>query len=187
MELVTTSIYEKIAQAWIDKKRHIFIEGGTAASKTYSVLQFLTLVTQHTKSPLIVSVISESVPHLKRGAMRDFFNILGDSFNSKNWNKTDSIYIFGQGRIEFFSADEPSKLRGGRRDILFCNEINNIAYDGYRELDARTRLLTIADWNPVSEFFLYENGLLNKPDTCYIHATYKDALNVLPPEVVTNI
>jgi phage terminase large subunit len=187
VKLVTTSVYEKIIQAWFDKKRHIFIEGGTAASKTFSVMQFLVLVNMHTKSPLLTSIVSESVPHLKRGVQRDFRNILGDEFQDNKWNRTDSIYNFGKGSIEFFSADEPSKLRGGRRDILFINEINNIAHDSYRELDARTRLLTIADWNPVSEFFIYESGLLQSPDSVFIHATYKDALNILDPEVVKNI
>lgn len=187
MNLITTKIYEQIATAWLAGKRHVFIEGGTAASKTYSVLQFLTLVTLHTKSPLIVSVVSESVPHLKRGAMRDFMNILAEDFQDARWNRTDSIYTFGKGIIEFFSADEPSKLRGGRRDILFLNEANNIVYDGYRELDVRTRRLTIADWNPVSEFWAHQNNLLTDPANAYIHATYLDALNVIPPEVVANI
>ncbi len=187
LNLITTSIYEQIAAAWIAGKRHIWIEGGTAASKTYSALQCLILITQHTKVPFITSVVSESVPHLKRGCIRDFMNIMGDDFIPANWNKTDSIYNFGKGIIEFFSADEPSKLRGGRRDILFLNEANNIAYDGYRELDIRTRRLTLCDWNPVSEFWYHENGLGNLPDSAYIHATYLDALNVTPPEVIKNI
>jgi phage terminase large subunit len=187
MKLVTTSVYEKIAQAWFDGKRHIFIEGGTAASKTYSTVQFLILLAQSTKVPLLISIVAESIPHIKRGALRDFKGILGDDFQENKWNRTDSIYDFGNGKIEFFSADEPSKLRGGRRDILFINEINNIVFDSYRELDARTKLLCIADWNPVSEFFLYQNGLIKQPDTCFIHCTYKDALNVIPSEVVSNI
>ena len=183
----TTVVYEKVARAWVDGKRHIWVEGGTAASKTYSIIQLLILIAQHTKSPLLISVVAESVPHLKRGVIRDFLNILGDTFDDKHWNKTDSIYTFGLGKIEFFSADEPSKLRGGRRDVLFINEVNNIAYNSFRELDARTRLCSIADWNPTSEFFFYENRLSDDLDSVFIHATYLDALNVIPPEVVANI
>ncbi len=187
MNLITTAIYEQIAAAWIAGKRHIWIEGGTAASKTYSALQFLILVTQNTLSPLITSIVSESVPHLKRGCIRDFMNIMGDDFSPARWNKTDSIYTFGKGILEFFSADEPSKLRGGRRKLLFINEANNVAYDGYRELDIRTEKLTICDWNPVSEFWYHENSLGTLPDSKYIHATYLDALSVTPPEVIKNI
>jgi len=188
MELITTSIYEKVTQAWSDKKRHIWLEGGTAASKTYSILQLLILIAQHTKSPLLISIVSESLPHLRRGVLRDFFAILGESSsNNPHYNMSDHIYEFPHSKIEFFSADEPSKLRGGRRDILFINEINNITYDSYRELDSRTRRCTIGDWNPTCEFFIHSNGLLDQDNTSYIHATYLDAINVIPPEVVTNI
>ena len=120
--------------------------------------------------------------------MRDFFALLGESPSSNpHYNMSEHIYDFGKGKIEFFPADEPSKMRGGRRDILFINEANNVGYDAYRELDIRTKLFTYLDWNPVSEFWAHENGLISRPDTKYIHSTYLDALNVLPPEVVKNI
>ena len=188
MLIQTTSVYEKIAEAWINKKRHIWLEGGTAASKTYSTLQLLILIARHTKSPLLISIVSESLPHLKRGALRDFFSILGESPNNNpRYNMSDHVYDFGEAKIEFFPADEPSKLRGGRRDILFINEINNIAYDSYRELDSRTRRCTIGDWNPTCEFFIHSNGLLTQENSCYVHATYRDAIDVISPDVVTNI
>lgn len=135
----------------------------------------------------MISIVSESRPHLKRGCLRDFQKIMGADFKPDQFNKTDLIYSFRQAELEFFSADEPSKQRGARRDILFINEINNITYEGYRELDARTRLCTIADWNPVSEFFVHEQGLLREPDSAYIHATYKDAIGFVPEEIIKNI
>lgn len=187
MNMVTTEVYERIAQAWVDGKRHIFVEGGTAASKTYSIIELLILVAQNAKSPFLISIVSESLPHLKRGAIRDFKNIMGEGWNEQRWNATDHVYSFGNGTIEFFSADEPSKMRGGRRDVLFVNEMNNVAYDAYRELDARTRVCCFGDWNPTSTFFYHENRLGESPDAQYIHATYLQALNVLDPNVVTNI
>jgi len=183
----TTSVYERLAAAWIGRKRHVWVEGGTAASKTYSILELLILIALYAKSPLLISVVSESVPHLKRGAMRDFQAIMGESWDPARWQKTDSTYSFGMGTIEFFSADQPSKLRGGRRDILFLNEANNLPHDAFRELDARTRLFTVCDWNPTNEFWYHEFYGVESPDSAYIHCTYKDALNVIPPEVVANI
>ena len=188
MEWKTTLVYEKNAQAYLDGKRHIFNEGGTSSSKTYSIIQLLILITSHSKTPILTSIVAESVPHIKRGTLRDFEAIMGGNFNPSAYNKTDSFYTFpNNSKIEFFSADVPSKLRGGRRDILYINELNNIPYDAYRELDSRTRLLTIGDWNPTSEFFIHQYGLAALPDSAYIHSTYKDALNVIPPEVVKNI
>mgnify|MGYP000885107775 CR=1 FL=1 len=182
-----TSIYKQNAQALLGGFRRALNEGGTSSSKTTSILQILILVAQHTKENLLISVVSESLPHLKRGCIRDFQNILGETFDYSKYNKTEHIYDFGKGKIEFFPADEPSKMRGGRRDILFINECNNVSYDAFKELDIRTRLFTFLDWNPVSEFWAHERGMINDPVNFYIHSTYKDALWVLPDEVVKNI
>ena len=187
MRLITTSIYEQLAEAWLDRKRHIWVEGGTAASKTFSILQLLILIARSAKSPLLISIASESIPHIKRGCLRDFRRILGDTFEEGRFNKTDLVYRFSQAQIEFFSADDSSKQRGARRDILFLNEVNNIAYDAFRELDVRTRICTFADWNPVSEFFFHEQHLKDSDGSSYIHATYKDVESVVPPEVIANI
>ena len=187
MRLITTAIYEQLAEAWLDRKRHIWVEGGTAASKTFSILQLLILIARSAKSPLLISIASESIPHIKRGCLRDFRRILDDTFEEGRFNKTDLVYRFSQAQIEFFSADDSSKQRGARRDVLFLNEVNNIAYDAFRELDVRTRICTFADWNPVSEFFFHEQKLRDEDGSSYIHATYKDAESVIPPEVVANI
>jgi phage terminase large subunit len=188
MNLTTTRIFEELAQAWRNKKRHIWVCGGTASSKTFSILQLLIMIAQNAKSPLLVSIVSESMPHIKRGCLRDFINIMGPTLDSSKFNKTDFIYTFpSKAKIEFFSADQPDKLRGARRDILFVNEVNNISYDAFRELDSRTRLCSIADWNPTSDFWYHEYNLGDDPDSYYIHATYRDALNVVPPEVIKNL
>jgi len=187
VQIDTTSIFDQIAQAFKDNKRHIWIEGGTAASKTYSVLQYLIILGLQVTSPLLISIVSESIPHIKRGCLRDFQKILGGAFQNDRFNRTDLIYSFPHAKVEFFSADDPAKQRGARRDILFLNEVNNIPYDAFRELDARTRICTIADWNPVSEFFFHEQGLGQAENAAYIHATYQDAHNVIPPEVIKNL
>jgi phage terminase large subunit len=169
-----TSIYKQNAQALLGGFRRALNEGGTSSSKTISILQILILVAQHTKENLLISVVSESLPHLKRGCLRDFQNILGETFDYSKYNKTEHIYDFGKGKIEFFPADEPSKMRGGRRDILFINECNNVSYDAFKELDIRTRLFTFLDWNPVSEFWAHEKGMINDPVNSYIFSTYKE-------------
>jgi len=187
MSWKTTSIYEKNLESYLAGKRHIWNEGGTSSSKTWSILQILVLIAQYAKEPLLISIVAESIPHIRRGAIRDFKNIMGEDFDPARYNKSDFIYDFGNGKLEFFSADQPDKLRGARRDILFINEANNIPYDAYRELDIRTRQVTFCDWNPVSEFWFHENNLSDKPDNDYIHSTYLDAGDVIPAEVVKNI
>ena len=187
MKLTTTRIYQENAEAWLGAPRRVLNEGGTASSKTYSILQLLILIAQNTKSPLIISIVSESLPHLKRGAIRDFFRILDESpDNNPRYNKTEKVYTFGKGKIEFFGADEADKVRGPRRDILFINEANNVPWETARGLDIRTAKFTFADWNPVSEFWAHENWV-GQEGNAFVHSTYLDAMAVLPPEVVANI
>jgi len=186
MQICTTVVYEQNAAAWLARKRRALNEGGTASSKTWSILQLLVLIAQHARRRLLISVVSESLPHLKRGCVRDFMNILGDAFDESRYNKTEQTYAFGNGVMEFFGADEAGKVRGPRRDILFINEGNNIPWETARGLDIRTRLFTLVDWNPVSEFWAHEHWI-GQPENAYIHSTYLDARSVLPPEIVANI
>lgn len=163
--------------------------GGTSASKTISILLYLINRAQSDETPTLTSIVAESVPHLKRGAMRDFRNILETHkyWKDSNWNATDSIYTFETGsRIEFFSADNGDKLRGGRRDRLFLNEANNISMDAFDQTEVRTREFCFLDWNPSSEFWFYTEILGKREDVDFVTLTYLDN-EACPPEIVASI
>src|SRR5262245_47726723 len=107
-----TAATEKIARL---TKRIRAIQGGTSASKTISILLLLLHAAQSDKTPTLTSIVSESFPHLKRGVIRDFLAILEQHryYRDERWNKTDFVYTFETGsKIEFFSADQPGKVRG---------------------------------------------------------------------------
>lgn len=187
----TTRIFKELLRAWVDGNRRCNLEGGTASSKTWSALQLLVIIAQEAIEPLLISVVSESLPHLKRGCIRDFFNILEESSeNNPYFNKTENLYSRSdwKGRIEFFGADDEGKVRGPRRDILFMNEGNNIPWETARGLDIRTSRFTIVDWNPVSEFWAHENWI-GEPQNAYVHSTYLDAkkAGVIPDQVIADI
>ena len=118
--------------------------GGISASKTISILVVLIDKCQmaaNNGEQLLISVVSESLPHLKRGAMRDFLNIMEGHgyYKDSNWNRSDYIYSFAPTvRIEFFGVDSPDKVRGPRRDILFMNEANNCPFESFEQLEVRT-------------------------------------------------
>lgn len=169
------------------KNRLRVITGGTSASKTISILLILIDYAQ-THSNELISIVSESFPHLKRGAMRDFLNIMQEHiyFQDDRWNKTDYIYTFETGsKIEFFSADQPGKVRGPRRDILFINECNNISYETYTQLEVRTKKIIWLDYNPVSEFWVYTE-ILGKQECDFVTLTYKDN-EALDPNIIAAI
>lgn len=155
-------------------KRVKIIQGGTSAGKTIAILLYLIDKAQSQKKS--ISTVSESYPHLKRGAMRDFFNILLEHgyYRDLLHNKTDSIYNFETGSfMEFFGADQPDKVRGPRRDILFINEANNVLYGVYDQLEVRTKDEVIIDYNPTNEFWVHEH-VMPYVDYDFLKLTYKD-------------
>ena len=165
------------------------VAGGTSGSKTISILLYLIALSQTDKDAKLTSVISESTPHLKRGAMRDFKNIMkGHNYwNDKLWNATDSIYTFETGsQIEFFSADQSDKLRGGRRDRCFMNEANNMTLDAFDQLEVRTKDFIFVDYNPTNEFWIYTEVMGKRDDVEFITLTYKDN-EALSQEIVDSI
>ena len=182
-----TSATKKIAA--LDRKIRA-VQGGTSASKTISILLHLIHEAQSDTSPKLTSVISESIPHLKRGAIRDFKNILlaHKYWKDASWNATDSVYTFETGsQIEFFSSDNGDKLRGGRRDRCFINEANNVTLDAFDQLEVRTKEYIYLDWNPTNTFWFYDEILNNRTeDTNHITLTYLDN-EALSQEIIDSI
>lgn len=180
-----TTALRKIARL---KRKIRGVQGGTSAGKTIAILLYLIALAQTDKNPTLTSVVSESIPHLKRGALRDFKNILKAHgyWKEDNWNATDSIYTFETGsQIEFFSTDNGDKLRGGRRDRCFMNEANNCTLDAFDQLEVRTKEFIVLDWNPTNEYWFYTEVKPNN-DVDHTILTYKDNEGV-PEEIVKSI
>lgn len=165
------------------------VQGGTSASKTISIILYLIARAQSDKEKTLTSIISESTPHLKRGAVRDFKNIMQSHkyWKDSRWNATDMIYTFETGsQIEFFSADQADKLRGGRRDRCFINECNNVSLDAFDQLEVRTKEFVFLDWNPVSEFWFYADVKDKRKDIDHIKLNYLDN-EALSKEIISSI
>lgn len=184
MSYAKTTATKKIANL---TKRIRIVQGGTSASKTISVLIYLIVLAQTDTKPKLASIVSESFPHLRRGAMRDFLNIMQEHgyYKDKEWDKTNSNYTFSTGsQIEFFSVDQPGKVRGPRRDRLFGNECNNWSFETFEQLEVRTNDFIILDYNYVSDFWIEE--VASREDSERIILTYKDN-EALSPEIVKSI
>lgn len=155
--------------------RGIASKGGTRSSKTWSVLQLLYLVARESPDPLMISCVTDTLPAVKRGMFRDFQNMLLDEglWDDNALNKSDMIYTVKPGVcIEFFGCDNASKVHGPARDILFINEAQRIPREIFRQLDVRTTLKVIIDFNPVRRFWGETDFVGDKYVT--IHSTYKD-------------
>lgn len=153
---------------------HVIVnKGGTRSGKTWSLLQLCATLATHCDG-ILISVVGETLPFLKRGVIRDFHSMMGGAWNADKWNATDLVYSFDNGsQIEFFSADNEGKVHGSARDVLFINECYFVDWEIYRQLEVRTRALIFLDYNPRSRFWVDDN-ILGKPDVALIHSTYKD-------------
>jgi phage terminase large subunit len=172
MEFIITTALKKLLRL---KKRIKVVRGGTSASKTFSILPIL--IDRAIKTPnLEISVVSESIPHLRRGALKDFLKIMMalGRYTDNQFNKSTLKYTFGNGSyIEFFSVDQPDKLRGARRNVLYVNECNNVDFDSYYQLAIRTSGEIWLDYNPSSLFWV-DREIINQDDVDFITLTYLD-------------
>ena len=188
----TTRVFDITSSAWLKKPRYISSCGGTRSGKTFSIIQLLYLQClgeeRRNAPPTITSIVSESMPHLKRGAIRDFKTILqGEGiWSDEKWSETDKYYRFSNGSIiEFFSIDNAGKVYGSARDNLFINECQHIDYEIARQLFVRTRGRIILDYNPTHHFWMMDK--IECKDNCIrVHSTYKDN-GFLTPEQVREI
>jgi len=163
------------------------VRGGTSAGKTICILAILTDYAIKNEGKEI-SVVSESIPHLRRGAMKDFINILKglNRYKESQFNRSNLKYTFTNGSyVEFFSTDQPDKLRGSRRTDLYINECNNVPFDAYQQLAVRTSGNIWLDYNPAALFWV-DKELVGKEDTDFITLTYNDN-DRLPESIVREI
>lgn len=185
-----TPVFEANKKA-LESRRYRLIanEGSSRSSKTVSITQLLALYIPnlYTKS---ITICGPSLPHLKRGARRDFINALHKTgaYSDKDFNKTDNIYQYPKtgSYVEFFGVEDVGKVHGPSRDILYINEANLISYETYKQLAIRTNESIIIDYNPADEYsWVYEEA--DKASSRIIHSTYRNNLGNLTPEIIAEI
>jgi len=184
MQVARTKALNKLLK--LDKRIKV-VKGGTSAGKTICILLILIDYAIRNEGREI-SVVSESVPHLKRGAFKDFCQLLKGigRYKDTQLNKSALKYTFTNGSyIEFFSTDNPDKLRGARRTDLYINECNNVPFDSYNQLAVRTSGNVWLDYNPSSLFWV-DKEIIGQEDADYVTLTYKDN-EVLDQAIVDEI
>jgi phage terminase large subunit len=150
-----------LTQSTLDCARRFCIhQGGTRSSKTYSLAIALAYVWE-TERDLVISVVRKTGPALKATVYRDVIEVLEalDIYDVAFHNKTDQLITNPRTRsvIEFFSCDEPQKVRGRKRDLLWANEANELTAEDFRQLNLRTTGRVWLDFNPsMQEHWIWE-------------------------------
>jgi len=162
-------------------------QGGTRSGKTYSILTALIELC-HKNSGLVITICRKTFPALRATAMRDFFEILNreDIYNPDLHNKSDATYQLWGNMVEFISIDQPQKVRGRKRDVLFINEANEINLEDWRQLLLRTTGKVLIDYNPSDEFHWIYDEVIPREDAAFFQTTYQDN-PFLPQSVVMEI
>lgn len=165
----TTALRKIIAM----KKRIRIVQGGTSAGKTYDILMD-ELDEAIRQKGILTTIMSDTMPNLRHGAMRDFIKIARETgaWDFGEWNSTYSTFALPNGStIEFYSADSEDAL-GARRDRLFINEANRITKDAFDQLEIRTEQRITLDFNPSNKFWAHD--LLTRPDVDFVKLNYLD-------------
>lgn len=171
------------------KKRIVVNQGGSRSGKTYSICQVIIERCVAKKGQgYIISICRKTGPALKATVYRDFFELLLSigMYDEADHNKTEQTYNLFGNLIEFFSLDEPKKVRGRKRDVLFINEANEIDFESWRQLLLRTTQQVIIDFNPSEEFHWIYDEVLTRDDCEFYQTSYKDN-PFLEPELVAEI
>lgn len=176
LDIDATPVFESNWQAYNDPNiKNIINQGGSRSSKTYSIVQILILIALTTPKTSI-TIVRKSFPSLRGSVMRDWKEIMfaWNIYDENNHQKTEHIYEFdNKSSIEFISLDDSQKIRGRKRDILYCNEANEIDLESWVQLRMRTTGKVFIDYNP-SEIEHWCYDLINEPESILIKSTYKD-------------
>ena len=137
MEIESNVVYEHL----LDSEKKIIVEqGGTRSGKTYNILLWIifSYCTNHRNK--IITICRKTFPSLRATVMRDFFEILKkySMYSEVLHNKSSSEYMLYNNLVEFISLDQPTKVRGRKRDLLFINESSELNFEDWQQLIFRT-------------------------------------------------
>lgn len=198
MDLQVTPVFTR---NYHSDKKIVVNRGGTRSSKTRSIAQLsvLWLMTgyispQQRINTGVWSTVRKFSTTLDSTVIRDFEEELNkqEIFSLIKTNKTKKTYEYNGRMVEFIGADDEQKLRGAKRNILYCNEANELKYrEEFFQLLMRTEDKVFIDFNPDDENIWINSELelkraLEKQDVEVIVSTYKDN-TFLPQTLIDEI
>lgn len=172
-KIQTNIVFEHLTES---NKRIVIEQGGTRSGKTYNILMWIIFKFTTENVGLTITICRKTYPALRASCMRDFFEILKsyDLYEEQYHNKSNSEYLLNGNLIEFISLDQPQKLRGRKRDLLYINEANEMYYEDWQQLIFRTTGRVVMDYNPSDEFHFIYDKIKPREDVDFFITTYLD-------------
>ena len=172
-EVTTNKVFKHLARS---DKKIIVEQGGTRSGKTYNILLWIIFDYCNRCTDKTITICRKTFPAVRGTVMRDFFDIIKGYgiYNEMYHSKSANEYYLNGNRIEFISLDEPQKIRGRKRDLLFINEANELNFEDWQQLIFRTTEKVILDYNPSDEFHWIYDQVLTRSDVEFYQTTYRD-------------
>ena len=174
MKIQTTVVFEELLKSDEMGKRIVVAQGGSRSGKTFNILIYwISKLLQENNKTL--TIVRKTLPALKNSVLKDLMTVL-EMFNQYDpikWHKQEGYYELGTNTINWISVDEPQKLRGSKRDYLYCNEANELRIEDWNQLIFRTTDKVILDLNP-SELSSWVYDLDKRDDCYYFKTTWRD-------------
>ena len=182
-------------------KRIVINRGGSSSGKTGTLIRMILVWLFHGQidnsgkvfERWTLSVVRKYTSNLTKSVLRDWENILDETETRQflEINKTEKTYKFQNRTVEFIGIDDPQKARWPRREILYCNEANELTYEDFRQLAMRTNYRIFIDFNPDDEDIwinteLEQRRAITDGDVDVIVSTYRDN-PFLSPEIVKEL
>ena len=166
-----------VFQHLVDTNKKIIVEqGGTRSGKTYNIILWIIFEYCTRNNNKVITICRKSFPSLRATVLRDFMAILQEykCYSEKFHNKSNSEYYLFGNLVEFISLDQPQKIRGRKRDLLFINEGNELFFEDWQQLVFRTQEQIILDFNPSDEYHWIYDKVLPREDCAFFKTTYLD-------------
>jgi len=174
MKVSTTLVFEHLLKSDEEGKRIVVAQGGSRSGKTFNILIYwiYKLLQEQNKT---LSIVRKTSPAMTNSVLKDLKDVLEmfGIYRDENWHKGGRYYEIGTNTINWFSVDEPQKLRGSKRDYLYCNEANELNTEDWNQLIFRTTDKVILDLNP-SELSCWVYDLEKRDDSYYFKTTWRD-------------
>ncbi len=157
-------------------KKIVVEQGGTRSGKTYNILLWIIFEYTYRNTGKTITICRKSFPSLRASVMRDFLDILRayELYNEDCHNKSSNEYHLNGNLVEFISLDQPQKIRGRKRNLLYINEGNELFYEDWQQLVFRTDGRIIIDYNPSDSFHWIYDRVIPREDCDFYQTTYRD-------------
>lgn len=174
-QIKVTQIYEKTVEASKEYKI-ILHEGGSRSSKTWSIFQFF-LGKAIAGENITVTIVRDKLTWIKSTLLKDFEEITKamelEVTPEVNINRPEQTYYVNGSEFAFYGLDYAEKLHGRTQDWFWGNEAMEIAKKHFDQLEMRTKVGGILDYNPYDDMH-WVFDLQKRDDVCVIKSTMLD-------------